>query len=311
MAVNVNDWFSDALWALRAEGVKQDSRNGRVIAIERPMLFTVARPEERVLFNPKRMANPYLHVMETVWMLAGDNEVDFLLTFSKQMEAYANGGVINGAYGHRWRNHFGRDQIKGVVKELTEDLNSRQAVIGMYDPAVDHHRHWNDRPCNTHIYFRADGGELDMTVCNRSNDVVWGMCGANAVHMTYLQELVARALGMEVGFYNVMTNNLHIYEHHWHLLEGPGSYNLYGPKVKPYPILHEGEEVRDLLIDCENFVQHQEDWYYRTKWMKDVVLPMHGHYMCRLNGDKDTYDINENKATDWRTAEELWRSWNA
>jgi thymidylate synthase len=52
---------------------------------------------------------------------------------------------------------------------------------------------------------------LDMTVTNRSNDMVWGMLGANFVHFTFLQEYVAAALGVEVGRYHHFTNNLHAY----------------------------------------------------------------------------------------------------
>ena len=214
MAVNVNDWYTSALYTLR-DGEIEKTRNGHVRTLQSPQLFTVQNPRERVLFHPKRNANPYLHVMETVWMFAGSNEVDFLLPFSKQMGEYANDGVVNGANGLRWRTHFNRDQIIGTIQELKERPDSRQAVIAMYDPSQDYSPHWKDRPCNTHIYFRVVNGKLDMTVCNRSNDVVWGMCGANAVHMTYLQELVASGIRRPVGRYHVMTNNLHIYEHHW------------------------------------------------------------------------------------------------
>ena len=36
-----------------------------------------------------------------------------------------------------------------------------------------------DVPCNTHAYFAINAeGSLDLTVCNRSNDLVWGCLGA-------------------------------------------------------------------------------------------------------------------------------------
>lgn len=52
---------------------------------------------------------------------------------------------------------------------------------------------------------------LDMTVTNRSNDLVWGMLGANVVHFSFLQEYLASMLGVGVGHYHQMTNDLHIY----------------------------------------------------------------------------------------------------
>jgi thymidylate synthase len=56
---------------------------------------------------------------------------------------------------------------------------------------------------------------LNMSVFNRSNDLVWGMLGANAVHFSILQEYLAARLGLEVGVYNQMTTNLHAYTETW------------------------------------------------------------------------------------------------
>ena len=52
---------------------------------------------------------------------------------------------------------------------------------------------------------------LDMTVFNRSNDLIWGMLGANVVHFSFLQEYMACCLGLDVGQYHQISNNLHIY----------------------------------------------------------------------------------------------------
>jgi hypothetical protein len=56
---------------------------------------------------------------------------------------------------------------------------------------------------------------LDMTVFNRSNDLIWGALGANVVHFSFLQEYVAAHLGLEVGVYNQISNNLHVYTERW------------------------------------------------------------------------------------------------
>lgn len=56
---------------------------------------------------------------------------------------------------------------------------------------------------------------LDMTVTNRSNDMIWGTLGANYVHFTILQDYMAARLGVEVGLYHHFTNNLHVYENNW------------------------------------------------------------------------------------------------
>ena len=316
MARNVNGLYTDLLYNLR-EAPKEDTRNGRVRSVPYPFSCHVENPMERVLFHPVRKANPYFHLMEAVWMLAGSKDGRWLEQFNAGIMNYAEpDGTINGAYGHRWRDHFHQDQIVNVVKEMQANPSSRQAVIAMYDPAVDYRNEWKDRPCNTHIYFRVVGGKLDMTVCNRSNDAVWGLAGANIVHMTVLQELIASAVRMPIGRYWVVTNNLHIYEQHWPLLQSPTQFDFYEKSgggvitVKPLPMLTPKEEWYELLYECEQFVKNDGGYPCRNNWLKNTVTPMFEHYQCRRNGDKTTYDTNEVEATDWRLAAALWRDWN-
>ena len=68
-----------------------------------------------------------------------------------------------------------------------------------------------DVPCNTHAYFDLRGGALNMTVCNRSNDALWGAYGANAVHFSILLEYMAARIGVPMGVYRQFSNNLHLY----------------------------------------------------------------------------------------------------
>jgi thymidylate synthase len=52
---------------------------------------------------------------------------------------------------------------------------------------------------------------LDLTVLCRSNDVVWGAYGANAVHFSVLQEYLAGRIGVDVGVMYQFSNNYHGY----------------------------------------------------------------------------------------------------
>lgn len=209
---NVNRAFVKGLQTLSSEGNVEKSRNGDVLVLDAPMLTTYSRPRERVLFDSARDANPFFHVMEAIWMLAGRDDAAWPTKFNSRMAEYANDeGRYDGAYGFRWRHHFEFDQIDYVVSTLLEDPTTRRAVIAMYDPMVDVDPTSKDIPCNTHIYFRIRKGVLDMTVCNRSNDAVWGAYGANAVHMSMLQELIAEGVGVNVGRYHQLSNNFHLY----------------------------------------------------------------------------------------------------
>jgi Thymidylate synthase len=90
-----------------------------------------------------------------------------------------------------------------------------------------------DRPCNTHIYLRvreieedvyignAIAGEnpvdtltknvLDIFVSCRSNDMIMGGYGANAVQFGVLHAYLACRIGVRIGTYTQMSFNYHIY----------------------------------------------------------------------------------------------------
>ena len=54
-----------------------------------------------------------------------------------------------------------------------------------------------------------------MVVFCRSNDIVWGCYGANAVHFSMLLEYVAARVGIPVGHYTQISVNWHAYKNVW------------------------------------------------------------------------------------------------
>lgn len=308
----VPDLYNEAWWQMRISSVEEDSRNGRVMTLQDPTCLILLRPEKRVLFDPIRDANPFFHVMETVWMFAGENKVKWLEQFNKGYRNYAeDNGEVWGAYGHRWLSHFGSysgdnpgNQINAVVRILRRDPTDRRAVIGMWDPGVDLEAPVRDVPCNTHIYFRVVSGRLNMTVCNRSNDMVWGALGANIVHMTYLHELVARGVGVPLGFYRVLSNNMHVYkdrEDVKKLWDTSVPVDPYLQGLKTLPLLQPGEPVEDLLSDCEQLTHGGIP--FRTRWAHGVAWQMYKAYLDKPNRKKHLEGI---LAEDWKLACEQW-----
>jgi thymidylate synthase len=215
---------SEALYvvnqSLRLNGVNRETRNGPAIEFPGPVAITYKKPKERVLFYPERDANPFFHFMESLWMLAGHRDVKFVQQYNSNMSVYSDNGIyFHGAYGYRWRNWFEKDQLKTLIHRLKTYPNDRRCVLNMWDPNADlvEGNQNVDIPCNTHIYFRLEEGKrnqkskIHMTVCNRSNDMIWGALGANVVHMSFLQEYIAAMVGAEVGTYVQFSNNFHAY----------------------------------------------------------------------------------------------------
>ena len=223
LARNVNEALPIAMMHLKESGIKRDSRNGPVIEYPGPVVTEYKCPEERVLFSPERDANPFFHLMEALWMLGGRNDVAFPARFAKQIRDYSDDGeTLHGAYGYRWRRHFEEplpsesksfDQLPLIITELKRHPENRRLVLTMWDPVKDLCEEGLDFPCNTHVYFRFvdDYRGLQMTVCCRSNDVLWGAYGANAVHFSMLHEYVSALSGLPMGRMFQLSNSFHVY----------------------------------------------------------------------------------------------------
>lgn len=237
---NVNDAFYYFVERFQSRQgfnfIERKARDGSTcVEIDEPVIVTYSNPKRRVLFNEARDANPFFHLFEAMWMLAGSNKLEPLLKYVSTFGQFSDDGkILNGAYGYRWRNHVPDkesqdpkeplDQLDFLIELLRETPSSRRAVLQMWNVEDDLLKvdSSKDLCCNTAVYFSlrevSSDSEvswyhvLDMTVTNRSNDLIWGMLGANYVHFTFLQEYVANCLGVEVGCYTHMTNNLHIYE---------------------------------------------------------------------------------------------------
>lgn len=310
-AYNVPRAYEGMLWQMKIHGREEDSRGGKVLTVQGPTCLTITNPTERVLFDPIRNANPFFHLMEAIWMLAGENDVSFLLDFNKSFKQFAEpDGHQRGAYGFRWRYHFGTDQLLRISNVLRQDPGTRRAVLAMWDPGYDLEEGYRDYPCNTHIYWRITDGHLNMTVCNRSNDLIWGMLGANTVHMTVLHEVMATAVGVKVGKYHAFTNNLHVYterEDFQRIWSSPWVRHDRYAGCEPFPIMAGNEDIRTFLSECTAFVRGYWDGIGNL-FLRHVAMPMYQAYMARQNRVSDGLEFIRAmpERCDWKLAGEEW-----
>jgi hypothetical protein len=265
-ARNVHEALQKGLTKLLIDGICRDSRNGPVIGFTEPVTTVYERPLERVVFWPERDANPFFHFAESLWMLAGRHDVAFMAKYAKQMLSYSNDGeTLNGAYGWRWRKHFGFDQLTQIISALRANKDDRRQVLQMWDANDLLNQSLKaDVPCNTQAFFSVNfDGCVDMTVCNRSNDLIWGAYGANAVHFSYLHEFIASAVGRPVGRYWQISNNLHAYDNT--LLSrvlgivGQTLVQTYNDlEVSHHPLNVRSMDYSEWLSQCEVFLQDPE-----------------------------------------------------
>jgi len=312
---NVNSAFVEGFWHLKTAGKHEDTRNGEALVAPGPVVTEYLFPQQRVMFNPIRDANPVFHLMESIWMLAGGKNVEWLLPFNSQFGRYAeDNGDVHGAYGFRWRSHFGFDQIQSAVELLSTNPDTRQVVITMWDPDSDLGVKKRDIPCNTQIYVDRRGDRLNMTVMARSNDALWGVYGANVVHMSVLQEVLAAGVNVPIGAYRQFSNNFHAYveaPNVGRFLDNPslGNDNRYEDRgvwgstaVTIMPLVGEGEAYGMFLSDCESFVMDHTG-PFNTRFMNEIAAPLRQMYHQRKTADITSNLENfEHQSNDWFVA---------
>lgn len=232
-ARNVNEALQFAIEHLLREGVEEESRNGPVLVAPGPVCIEYVNPRERVLLSPTRDGNCFFHFFEWLWFATGSNEIEFPCFFNKSYAQFSDDSrTMWDCYGHRWKEFFGYDQLEAIITELKATPTSRRCVLSMWNGMARDHGDplWTAKdgvsytddlgvacnggkgvPCNTHAYFAIRAGKLNMTVMNRSNDLLFGMLGANVVHFSLLLEYMVMRIGVPMGSYFQFTNNAHAY----------------------------------------------------------------------------------------------------
>lgn len=212
------------------------SPRGKLIKELRPACIEYLNPYSRVTFLGGRRINPFFQVAESLWILSGRADVEWLSKFNANMSTFSDDGKwFNAPYGERirtWNKNALHntvvnpiDQLADVYRKLVHDKDTRQAVIVISNPMFDNSKytideHGLDIACNLVVTFKVRDNALNMTVFNRSNDTHWGVFGANLCQFSTLQETLLNWLrksgnpeltNLQMGTYNQITDSLHIY----------------------------------------------------------------------------------------------------
>lgn len=316
---NVNEALPIGALLLRQNGRRVVSRGVEVLEYPEPVATTYLRPRERVLFNPLRDANPFFHYMEALWMLAGRRDVGWVKYFLPRIADYSdNGHEFHGAYGWRLRHGFGGDQIEHAVRLLQLKPDTRQAVLQIWDCARDLGADSKDIPCNDLVFLKIRNDALHMTVCCRSNDMLWGAYGANVVQFSMLQEYIAALLDVGVGPYTQLSDSFHVYPSvpYWRDywagdIWGMHDYNEYtGHHVSPHGLFDEPQLIDD---EMKHFFDRWDQdkgisaFEYSTPLLRCAAFMLDAYTLYKEGNMKNALImVSWLPATDWRTACMAW-----
>lgn len=228
---NINDALTDVLHDIEQHGsvvVARGQEQREVLSA----LLRIDRPTERVLSLPGRNNNVFAQIAETLWVLAGRNDLAFLGHYLPRAVDFSDDGLTwRAAYGPRIRAWDQRvDQLREVRDRLVEDPNTKRAVVSIFDPGADFGE-TRDVPCNNWLQFLHRDGDLHLNVTVRANDAIWGFSGINFFEWSVLHEIVANSTGYRVGRLSWFVGTLHVYERHYgtarRILQNRGIKSLY------------------------------------------------------------------------------------
>jgi len=174
----------------------------------RPLVIELTDPSRSMVRRPG--VNRALIWLEIAFILAGEYDHALLARIAPSAAELM---TPHGAYGPRAAR-----QLEAVVDELTDDPDSRRAVVLIsretdLEAARSVER---EQPCTLSWQFLLRGGRLEMVASMRSWDLVWGLSG-DVPCFTVVQRALAACLGAEAGTYYHVAGSGHVYARHYGL----------------------------------------------------------------------------------------------
>lgn len=204
---NTKVWL-DWLYELTREGKLHEPRGFKCYAIyDKQLVFNPLRP---MIMPVGRKLSYRFMFAEAFWILAGDNQVDGIAPFNKNISQFSDDGkIFFGAYGPKIV-----EQLPYVIDNLTNDRDSRQAVLTIWRESPPKTK---DVPCTIMVKFHLDGRKkLHCHVVMRSSDVWLGL-PYDIFNFSMLMHRVSTALPDQPKpttlTYTLM--NGHLYERNW------------------------------------------------------------------------------------------------
>lgn len=169
-----------------------------------------------------RKTFPKSAAAENAWYLQGTQDASFIRKYAplwdKFVEPIGDVEGVKAAYGYRWRNHFGRDQIRLALEALRKDSSDRRCFISAWDPSEDGLGALGQRnvPCPAAFTFSVLNGELHSSIILRSSDIFVGL-PYDVMGHALLMDAMAHELRIRPGVMHVTLAHAHLYESHWEL----------------------------------------------------------------------------------------------
>lgn len=204
-------------------GVEEtNERTGvRIKALAGGVAFKLDLGSGRLPVAGNRAYWPRIAAAETAWQFLGTQDPDFVMRHAPKMwSKFVEDGRLQTAYGYRWRDHFGRDQLQMAMSELVVNPTNRQLYISAWDPSYDGLGMTGPKniPCPVGFSLNALDGKLHCSMFLRSSDVFVGL-PYDVMSYALTLDAIAAECDLVPGTLHVTMAHAHIYEPHFDDLE--------------------------------------------------------------------------------------------
>jgi thymidylate synthase len=206
---NVDQAFSHWYDILSNLNESLESRDGEVAGEVINAVTVINDPTRCIMTNGVRKMPMRYAVGEMLWYLSGNNNLCEIQKYTKAWDRMSDDGkTVNSNYGYCIKYKYGFDQWEYVKKLLSEDSNTRQAVLHIKTAELNKSKDVN---CTVCCQFFIRDKKLYMTTYMRSNDL-WMGFPYDVFQFTAMQILMSMQLGIELGTYTHIAGSLHLYK---------------------------------------------------------------------------------------------------
>ena len=183
--------------------------------------FVLSDPRNRVIDLPSRPIRHAYNAASVCYNMALRDDVASICRWNPNGNRISDDGTtFYGAnYGQRWDSY-----VEEAMYILSKDPDSRRAFVPIWAPKdlVDdsnkYSREGKDVPCTIGFALRIIDGALVMQTIMRSQSIVGVMC-YDVFLFTALQEMIAKEMNLQLGWYEHHMMSAHIYDRELDIVE--------------------------------------------------------------------------------------------
>lgn len=198
--------------------VETNERTGERIAVSPvPVHFNLDLSDLKLPVCGVRKTFPKTAAAEVAWFLLGTRDASFIREYAPIWDKFLedDGHTIAGAYGHRWREAFGRDQVADAIKTLRRNKTDRRTVVMAWDPGSDGlGQPSKNVPCPLGFTLSVVNGRLNSAIVLRSSDTFVGLPYDVMGHALLMNAFACSIGGVLPGVMSVTLAHPHLYLKH-------------------------------------------------------------------------------------------------